>query len=127
VQNLLAAELANNKPHAMIQMYQDMIEREPLSFWHWHCLCQIYIINDNIERAKSACLIELATRPTNPSPLMQLQNLYAATGNYTAAIDTSERLFAMRPSLLQLAFKSLNSSLTVANPQELDMKAFIEE
>jgi hypothetical protein len=41
----------------------------------------------------------------NPSPLMELSNLYAVKGDYTAAISISMKLSKVDPILFRIALK----------------------
>jgi tetratricopeptide (TPR) repeat protein len=88
-----------------IRMSQDAIDKEPLNYWLWHNLCRLYAATNNLSGAIHACELGIKKTAINPSPLMELSNLYAAKGDYKAAITTGMRLLDVKPVILLFALK----------------------
>jgi uncharacterized protein len=86
-----------------IRMLQGVIDKEPPNYWLWHDLCGLYVATNNLNEAIHACEIGLKKSSTDPSPLMELTNLYAAKGDYKAAITIGMRLLKVKPAILRLA------------------------
>src|SRR5215471_7883687 len=63
-----------------IRILQGAINKEPLNYWLWHNLCGLYAAANNLDAAIHACKLGIETSSSNPSPLMELTNLYAAKG-----------------------------------------------
>src|SRR5271169_6064378 len=61
-----------------IRMLQDAIDKEPLNYWLWHNLCTLYAATNNLDEAILVCERGIKNSDANPSPLMELTNLYAA-------------------------------------------------
>jgi tetratricopeptide (TPR) repeat protein len=106
-----------------IHKLREAIEQNPRSFRLWHDLCIEYSLKGDLDGAVAACEAGLERIPENPAPMAQLQNLYAATGNYRKAIELSERLFATDPSLLAETFRHSTKSFAFPEP---DLSVFLE-
>jgi serine/threonine protein kinase len=89
-----------------IRMSQDAIDKEPLNYWLWHNLCRLYTETNNLDGAIHACEFGIKKSGANPSPLMELTNLYAAKGDYKAAITTGMQLLKVRPVDLLVVFQN---------------------
>jgi serine/threonine protein kinase len=72
--------------NALIHIYEDAIDEEPLDFWHWHYLFEAHIAKDGFDGAIAACKQGITKHPDNPCPMMELTNLYTAKGDYHMAI-----------------------------------------
>src|SRR5271167_3807110 len=88
-----------------IRTLQEAIDKEPLNYWLWHNLCRLFAATNNLDGAIQACELGIKDSGTNPSPLMELTNLFPAKGDYKAAVTTGMRLLKVKPAILQLAFK----------------------
>jgi len=95
----------------MVQWYQVAIDNEPLNYWFWHGLCRTYVGNNNLDRAIHMCELGIKKLATNPSPLIELSNLYAVKGDYNAAITTSMQVLKFKPSIIWLAVKDPKGSV----------------
>src|SRR5437667_7917893 len=73
--------------------YRNAIEHHPMSFWMWYSLCQVYIAQNDIDGAIAACKNGISKYPDSPSPVLAMSNLYAAKGDYGAAIEMYMQLF----------------------------------
>jgi hypothetical protein len=72
-----------------------------MNYWLWHYLCKTYIALNDLDGAISFC--ESGLEANNPSPLMTLTYLYAAKGDYEAAITKGMQLSKIRSPTLDLA------------------------
>jgi tetratricopeptide (TPR) repeat protein len=77
---------------AVVHIYEDAVEKDPLDFWLWHRLYEAHVAKDGIDGAIRACMKGTIKYPNNPCPAMELPNLYAAKGNYYSAISTCKYL-----------------------------------
>jgi len=99
------------------------LQAEPQNYWLWDRLCRQYVRDNNLNGAIEACEHELSKNPTNPSPLMELSNLYAIKGDYTAACATSKKIMKIEPHLLQVAFNNIASPTYKPNEYEVQRRA----
>lgn len=113
-------------PDDGIRMLQDAIDKEPLNYWLWHNLCREYAAMKNLDGAIDACELGIKKSVTNPSPLMELTNLYAAKGDYKAAITTGEQLLKVRPAILLLALKDSKNPMITPTSLENNLKSSLE-
>ena len=88
--------------HSVV-LYKDAIEKEPLNYWLWHNLCKLLVQRDDLDEAIRTCQLGIKKSKDNPSPLMELSNLYTAKGDYGAAIETSMKLARVKPANFRLA------------------------
>jgi tetratricopeptide (TPR) repeat protein len=91
---------------SVIQKCRDAIDKEPLNYWLWHHLSRLYIEQNDIDGAIQACKLGMKKWINNPSPLMELSNLYAAKGDYKTAISTSMELSKIDSIFFRIALKS---------------------
>ena len=110
----------------IIRMLQDAIDKEPLNYWLWHNLCRVYAATNNLDGAIHACELGIKKSDTNPSPLMELTNLYAAKGDYKAAITTGMQLLKVKPVILLLALKDSKNPLITPTSLENKLKSSLE-
>jgi hypothetical protein len=80
---------------------------DKMNFWAWHCLCRLCMQNDDLETAIRECEFEIARCKSNPTPFMELSNLYAAKGDYGNAVVTSMQLFEINPKGVRKALQDL--------------------
>jgi serine/threonine protein kinase len=90
-----------------IENCQTALQSQPLNYWLWHRLCNLYIKENDLDGAIEMCKLELSKNPTNPSPLMEISNLYVAKGDYTEAWLTSSKVMHIKPHLLQIALEDI--------------------
>jgi serine/threonine protein kinase len=102
-----------------IRMWQDAIDKEPLNYWLWNNLCRLYSATNNLDEAIRACELGITKSRTNPSPLMELANLYAAKGDYKAAITTGMQLVKFKPAILILVLKDPKDLITSSRENKL--------
>lgn len=62
-------------------------------------------MSDDLDGAIEACELGSEKWPNNPSPLLELSNLYATKGDYETAIMRGMRVIKVKPGMLTLAFK----------------------
>jgi tetratricopeptide (TPR) repeat protein len=110
-----------------IQIWQDAIDKEPLNYWLWRDLCRGYASMNNLDGAILACQLGIKKSRANPSPLMELTNLYAAKGDYKAAIITGMQLIKFKPIILRLALKDSKDSLNTPNSPKIKLKSSLEQ
>jgi tetratricopeptide (TPR) repeat protein len=109
-----------------IRMLQDAIDKDPLNYWLWHDLCRLYAATNNLDGAILACELEIKKSGDNPSPLMELTNLYAAKGDYKAAIKTGASLLKIKPVILLLALKESKNPVRMPTSSENKLKSKLE-
>ena len=109
-----------------IQMLQDVIDKEPLNYWLWRDLCRLYAATNNLDGAIQACELGIKKSSANPSPLMELTNLYAAKGDYKAAITTGMQVIKVKPAILQLKLKGSRNALIPSTSPENKLKSELE-
>lgn len=68
--------------------YERAIEEKSTKFWLWHNLCRAHIAWNGLDSALAVCRQKAAKFSTNVPLGMTLCNLYAAKGDYRAAIKT---------------------------------------
>lgn len=100
---MLEGYLANEDYDEAIRMYEDAIKRDPMNYWLWHGLCEIFVEHYGIWAAVEACKTGMEWCPTTPSPLLVLSNLYAAMGEYENAIEIWTEHFPHRRDSLRVA------------------------
>ena len=110
-----------------IRMLQDAIDKEPLNYWLWHNLCGLYCTMDNLDGAIHACELGIQKSRADPSPLMELTNLYAAKGDYKAATTTGERLLNVKPVILLLALEDSRHPLVTSTSLKNEQKIFLSD
>jgi serine/threonine protein kinase len=103
-----------------IRISEEAIDKEPLNYWLWHNLCSLYIGMDNLDGAIQACELRIKESDSNPSPLMELTNLYAAKGDYKTAIIRGMRLLMAKPLVVLLAIK--DPKIPLIRPASLKSK-----
>lgn len=96
-------QIPNGDYDQAIQTYQEAIERDPMNYWVWYNICRIYLARNDLDGAINMCNLGLEKISINPSPLIQLINLYAAKGDYKNAIMTSMKLLSVNMGILRLA------------------------
>jgi hypothetical protein len=75
------------------------IRKDSYYYLPWQQLCK-----DLGNRERIPIFASLTTRlPLNPTPLIQLTNLYAADGNYQSAFEVGEKLLTFDSEALKLA------------------------
>jgi tetratricopeptide (TPR) repeat protein len=94
-----------------IESYRDAIDKEPLNYWLWYNLARAYAAANNLDGAIQACELGIDKSGADPSPLMELTNLYTAKGDYKAAIMIGMRLLKVNPAVLRLALKGCRDPL----------------
>ena len=72
------------------------------------------------------CELGIKKSDANPSPLMELTNLYAAKGDYKAAITTGMQLLKVKPINLLLALKNPRDPLITPSSLENKLKSSLE-
>ena len=82
--------------------YIEAVKNSPMSFWMWHSLCQVYFMQDDMDGAIAACKEGISKYPDSPSPVLALTNVYAAKGDYGAAMETYMQLFMDRHDMSSL-------------------------
>jgi tetratricopeptide (TPR) repeat protein len=95
------------------RMLQDAMDKDSLNYWLWHDLCRLYAATNNLDGAIHACELEIKKSGDNPSPLMELTNLYAAKGDYKAAIKAEMSLLKIKSVILLLALKESKNPVTM--------------
>jgi tetratricopeptide (TPR) repeat protein len=100
-----------SKDDYSVQMFQDAVDKEPLNYWLWRNLCTRHAMTNNLDEAIHICELGAKKSDANPSPLMELTNLYAAKGDYKAAIETGMQLLKMKSAILLLALKDSKDPL----------------
>src|SRR5436190_16104063 len=88
-----------------ISTLQDAIDKEPINYWLWHDLCGLHIAANSLNGAIHACEIGIKQSGKNPSPLLELTNLYVAKGDYSAAVTTGMQLLKIKPAILLMALR----------------------
>jgi len=99
----------------------------PLNYWLWHGLCRMHAKQHDIAGAIKACESGIKRSTTNPSPLMELSNLYAVNGDYNAAVLTGQQAFRIKPSWHRLALLDPKEPWTTPNPYEHEMKRSLKK
>jgi len=113
-------DLALHNPLAeSIRMSQDAIEKAPRNYWLWHNLCRLYASINSLDEAIQACELGMKRASDNPSPLMELTNLYAAKGDYKAAVTIGMLLLKVKPNVIL-------SVLQDSGPHEDKLKSKLE-
>jgi tetratricopeptide (TPR) repeat protein len=107
-------------------MWKDAIDKEPLNYWLWHNICREYAEINNLNEAIHLCELTIKKFDANPSPLMELTNLYAAKGDYKAAITTGMQLLKIKPINLLSALKSHRDPLFTQTSPENELKSSFE-
>jgi tetratricopeptide (TPR) repeat protein len=114
------SDVLSIKPN--ISMVQVAIEKEPLNYWLWHALCTLYAAQNDLDGAIEACKTEIQKSPSNPSPLMELMNLYAANGDYEAAMGCGLGLLNIKPAILRVALTTIRSPLIMSIVSDIESK-----
>jgi tetratricopeptide (TPR) repeat protein len=110
-----------------IPMYQDAMKKDPMNYWLWYNLCRVYAASNDLDGAIHACELGIKKSTSNPSPLMALTNLYAAKGDYKAAINAGMRLLKVKPAILPLALKDSKDPLIPPTSLENKLKSSSEQ
>lgn len=105
-----------------IPVVEAEIQNEPYNFWLWHALCTLYATKDDLDGAIKACEIGARGSTLNPSPIMELMNLYAAKGNYKVAVDKGRELLKMKSVDLRHALTATISPLVASIVHEYEEK-----
>lgn len=105
-----------------ISMVQAAIGKEPLNYWLWHALCVLYAAQNDLDGAIEACKTGVEKSPSNPSPLMELMNLYAARGDYEAAMGCGFDLLNIKTPILQVALTITRDPLTMSIVSDIESK-----
>lgn len=105
-----------------ISMIQVEIGKEPLNYWLWHALCILYATQNDLDGAIEACKTGIQKSPSNPSPLMELMNLYAANGDYKAAMGCGLGLLNIKTAVLQVALTSIRYPLIMSIVSDIESK-----
>jgi tetratricopeptide (TPR) repeat protein len=71
--------------------FQDAIAEQPTNYWLWSRFCEAYVARGDVDGAISCCKQGISKSP-NWSPVMVLNNLCAAKGDYGTAIQTYMKL-----------------------------------
>ena len=119
-------ELGSEQDDHTIGLCQDAIDKEPLNYWLWHNLCRLYTTTNNLDGAIHACELGIKKSGANPSPLMELTNLYAAKGDYKAAITTGMQLLKVKRVILLLALKDSKDPLITPTSPDYKPKSSLE-
>jgi hypothetical protein len=80
------------------QQCQAAIADDPMNFWLWDYLCTLLVLS--IDEAIAECELGVKIYPQSPSPLMALSNLYAASSQYTEAIEIGVQFLEFKPAML---------------------------
>ena len=106
-----------------IEKCQVALQAEPVNYWLWHKFCRLSVEENNLDGCIEACKLEINKNPTNPSPLMELSNLYAVKGDYTEAWRTSKKVMDIEPHLLQAAIQDIAAPSYKPTSYEAERKA----
>jgi hypothetical protein len=109
-----------------IRKWKDAIDKEPLNYWLWHNLCRLHVATTNLDGAIHACELRIKKSDANPSPLMELTNLYAAKGDYKASITTGMWLLKIKPHMVLLALTDSKDSSIISTSSENKLKSSLE-
>lgn len=107
-------------------LYKNAIEKEPFNYWLWHNLCKLLIQRDDLDEAIRTCQLGIETSEDNPSPLMELSNLYAAKGDYGTAIKTSMKLARIKPANFRLALTEPGHPLLLPDFDQHEMQRLLK-
>jgi len=117
---------ANGDHSQVIQTYEDAMKKDPINYWLWYNLCRLYATTNNLDGAIHACELGIKKFSANPSPLMELTNLYSVKGGYKAAITTRMRLLKVKSTFLLLALKDTKDPLITPTSLENKLKSSLE-
>ena len=110
----------------IVVLYKDAIEKEPLNYWLWHNLCKLLVQRDDLDEAIRTCQLGIEMSEDNPSPLMELSNLYALKGDYGTAINTSMKLSFIKPAHFRLALTEPGHPLFLPNFDQHEMQCLLK-
>jgi hypothetical protein len=96
----IVATVSKSPKIEAIQAYHDAIKKESMNYWLWFALCRLYLDKNDIYGAIHACNLEIEKGGTNPSPLMEISNLYAVKSHYSDAILASKRVSTVKAGVI---------------------------
>ena len=108
---LAQAYIKSGDYNTAVDIYENAIEKSPNKFWLWHNFCRLHITRNDIDGAIEFCRRGIVQYPDDLSPVIHLTNLFAAKGEYRAAIDIFEDLLPTTP-YVEERLQSLLKQLT---------------
>jgi ankyrin repeat protein len=100
-----------------IQRCLEAVDKDPMNYWLWNSLCNLYIAIGDLDSAIEACKHGINLHGTNPSPSMALSNLYAAKGDFKSAIEIGTQLHRFESGIVLLALTQFRDPFTTIKQQ----------
>lgn len=100
----------------------EAIQKEPLNFWLWHAHSTLCAREQDIDGAIEVCRLAVEEDPDNPSPIMELTNLYAGRTQYLNGLKYGLKLWRIDPARLQYALTVSRNPLVTSIVDDLASK-----
>jgi tetratricopeptide (TPR) repeat protein len=95
-----------------ILIYEQAAAIRPIPFWTWICLCEVYCLQGDFDKALNICELARKDFPKHPLPGIVVSSLYAYLGKYRIAIELQQRMQFFRQNLNYHPIDFLESSPT---------------
>jgi serine/threonine protein kinase len=104
-----------------LAMIHSAIEKNPRDYWSWHALIHLYSQQHDLDGAIKACETALSKDPFNPSPMIEVANLYAAKADFPTALLYGMRLSHLKSADIRSALSDPQDSLLPSVADNFDL------